>query len=180
MLKRAFVVLFVIFACAVVFAFVLHNRTTVPVSDRQQSDIITPTIDAAGSTISLSTSSNLLRVNQSIQVTVLLTTESLQAIDVVLQYDKNALRIQNIQGVHPDLTLLQQKNEDGVYSTSFAINPASTENIISGKIFTFDVVAVAPIQKTSIRFNRASTIVAREGINVLKNLVDLPIEVENK
>ena len=117
--------------------------------------------------LAISPATKVLKVGQSIPVSVVISKEPVQAVDVVLTYDPEVFTVSNV--VKGDLfpMKLRQKLEQGKIALSASVTPDSPAATGNGDIFTFSLTAISATPSSTVDFDKKDTITAKNGENTL-------------
>ena len=163
-----------LFTVSYLFGRYVLNRTK-PVEYKepapQENAPINGQLNTGKAELILAPSRATLKVGESIPVAVRLTKQSVQAADVVLNFDPKYVSVSDIKaGPNFPIMLNQKINSDNI-QVSASISPTNLDKPGEGDVFTFMLTGVAATPSTKVDFNIEDTIAATDGVNVLHTIV---------
>lgn len=183
LLAAIFVTLFVAsFLGATVLSLNLTKKPPTPVgkeplTTREPTLAFTPT-PKPRALLSLSPSDKLLKVGEAIPVSVSISEETAQAVDIVLTYNAKVFSAKNITKGEAFPLLLQKKIDKGRVTVSASIDPKkSGTSAASGEVFSFTLTALSATPSSAVNFDTSQTTVAKNGENILGTAVGGSYEV---
>jgi len=134
---------------------------------------------APSASLTISPSQKSLKVGEVMPVTVAISGEPVQAVDVVLTYDPRYFTASKIQKGKTFDQFLKQTIQQGKVSVSAAVGPtAASKTAGPGEIFTVNLTAIAATTSAQVSFAPSDTILAKNGENLLKIAVGGSYQIE--
>lgn len=124
---------------------------------------VQPEINQYTSTLSLSPRQASLPVGEELDVSVILTENPAQAVDIVLEYDPQYLEVSNIRGGTSFTQVLLNQRQNGRILFSAALDPASSDKSTVGEIFSFTLKGREATPAATIDFSPSETKVGADG-----------------
>lgn len=127
--------------------------------------------------LALNPSTATLKVGEVLPVSVKISKEAVQAVDVVVTYDPAVFSAGNIQtGDFPKI--LRQKITPGRIVVSTSVSPDNPTPMTDGIVFTFSLTALSKSTATTVAFDASETITAKGGANTLGTTSGSQFKVE--
>ena len=123
-------------------------------------------------TLSLSPSTKTVKVGETLSLTVMLTGDKAQAVDITLTFDPAVFSASDIAVGQAFPVVLRQRIVDGKIIVSASIDPSNQpESNPTGAIFTVNLTALGTKASTTVDFEAKDTIVAQNGKNIVGKTV---------
>lgn len=171
LILAVFVALFVL---GLVFGIAFTRRATAPLSTPTIS--ILPTVKPTAD-LSLQPAEATLSVGETLPVSVVLTKEGVQAIDVFLSFDPQYLSIANIEPGSDFPMVIRQDLSVARLAVSVSRKP-DNPTPETGEVFSFTLTALSATDSASISFDSEATIAARNGENIVGKMVEGRYKIE--
>jgi hypothetical protein len=169
----AFIVAFVVGSYINKNKGMFNKNNPVPTEQTQPSGTDTTTRTVLTMTPSVET----MKVGESATISVDLTSNPVQASDVVITFDPKMFRASDIVNGNVYEDLLINKIQTGRVTVSAAVSPNAPTTMKTGQMFSFKVTALQAGTGTFI-FDPKLTITAKNGVNTLGSVQPVTITVQ--
>lgn len=126
----------------------------------------------------LTPASGTLTVGEVLPVSVLISNEPVQAVDVVLLYDPSVFAVSDIKKGDVFPLILRKDIIPGRVTVSASASPEEPVELKTGEVFSFSLTALAATASASIDFDAQDTIAAKDGVNRLGKIVGGKFRIE--
>lgn len=158
----------IIFMILVFVAALLTGASMIssrPQTSFDQSALPAPTEEPT-TTLSLSPSSQALKVGEVTNVSVILSKTPVQSADIVLTWDPKVFNLYNIRNGTILPNVLNQNLTAGKLTFSASVDPTA-KNASTGEMFAFSLKALSPSTSSPVEFDKKLTITSSDGKNIL-------------
>ena len=154
---------------------VARNRDTK--TDTTVGDATPAPAESTKTELALNPSTGTLKVGEVLPISVKISKEAVQAVDVVVTYDPAVFSAGNIKpGDFPKI--LRQTITPGRIVVSTSVSPDNPTAMTDGIVFTFSLTALKQATTTTVDFDASETITAKSGVNTLGTTSGSEFKVE--
>lgn len=151
---------------------------TPPANTKENIQPLSSPIPKPKALLTIDPATKTVKKGETFPVSIRLSGEPVQAVDIVLNYDPEFLKPSNIKNGELFPSILQRKIEQNKISFSAAVNPQKPEPVSSGEIFSVSLTALKATDSASLTFDPLETIAGKNGENFLGNVVGGNFKIE--